>query len=69
MYKPLVRSPRSIAEEKNGPELFQGDDGYNGVAGVPSALADENGDRGEGRYQADPTNPPEPAAPWAKRQG
>ena len=69
MYKPLVRSPRSIAEEKNGPELFQGDANYNAEAGVPSGVADGNADRGEDRYRANPTNPPEPAAPWAKKQG
>jgi hypothetical protein len=69
MYKPLVRSPRSIAEEKNGSELFQGEGNYNAEAGVPAGVSDGNAARGEDRYRANPTNQPEPPAPWAKKQG
>lgn len=67
MYKPAVRSPRSIAEEKNGPEQFQGDAGYDPVAGVPQGVSPGDAGRGEDRYRSNPTNPPEPAAPWAQR--
>lgn len=67
MYKPTIRSPRSIAEEKNGAEGFQGDAGYNPVAGAPNGVADIAADRGESRYRSNPTNPSEPPAEWAQK--
>lgn len=65
--KPTVRSPRSIAEEKNDPAKFQGDAGYNPVAGVPNGIADGTpGD--ESKYRANPVNPPVPPAPFAQKK-
>lgn len=56
-----VRSPRQIAEEKNESSNFAPTETtYDPVAGTPTAQA---GTRPPRDYAANPTNPPEPAAP------
>lgn len=63
MYKPTVRYPRSIAEEKDDPAKFEGDAGYDPVAGVPSGVGLSQGP--EGKILANPVNDPEPPKEWA----
>lgn len=66
MVKPLVRSPRSIAEDKNDPSGFQGDlPGYDAVAGVPKDAGVSQGS--EGQILANPINQPDPPKEWASR--
>jgi hypothetical protein len=63
MVKPTVRSPRSIAEEKNDPAKFQGEDGYDAVAGMPSGVGSSRGS--EGTILANPVNQADPPKEWA----
>jgi len=63
MVKPTVRSPRSIAEEKNDVAKFQGDAGYDPVAGTPQGAG--LGQGSEGRVLANPVNQPDPPKEWA----
>ena len=56
-----IKNPREIALEKDDPSKFADPEaGYDGVAGVPSSVA---GTRPAREYNANPTNPPAPAAP------
>ena len=54
-------SPRKIALEKNDKSLFaDGETGFDGVAGCPTAVA---GTRPRREELANPVNPPTPPAP------
>ena len=58
---PTFRSPRTIAREKNESSLFGGEaDGYDPIAGCPTAVA---GSAPMPDYAANPTNPADPPAP------
>ena len=65
MVKPTVRSPRSIAEEKNDPGKFQGESGYDAVAGVPQGTGLAQGP--EGKVLANPINQSEPTKEWSAK--
>ena len=68
MVKPTVRSPRSIAEDKNDPSGFQGElPDYDAMAGVPRSAGVSQGS--EGRILANPVNQPDPPAEWAQKSG
>lgn len=70
MPKPLIRSPRSIAEQKNRSEGFHGtepfeNDRFDWEAGAPASAG--MGRNGERDVAANPINPSPPAKEWATK--